>query len=91
MIKLIKYPSNFASLTKVTQRAIGSLNGDLVPEFKIPEEGVKMPITPERYTESSLALAAPKGQLFARPGAIGGNFSFLFFFLNRLYNKLNPT
>lgn len=77
MIKLIKYPSNLANLTKVTQRAIGSLNGDIAPEFKIPEEGVKMPSAPERYTESSLALAAPKGQLFARPGGIGGNFSSL--------------
>ena len=72
MIKLIKFPSNFANLTKVSQKVIGSLNGDLVPEFKLPVEGVKMPSPPERYTESSLALAVPKGQLLARPGGIGG-------------------
>lgn len=72
MIKLIKSPSNFASYTKITQRVIGSLNGELAPEFKVPEDEVKMPTTPEKITGSSLAATVPNSKLFARSGGFGG-------------------
>lgn len=71
MFKLIKFPSNIATCTKVTQRVIGSLNGELVAEFKIPDDAVKMPTTLDKFTESSLTLAAPTGKLFARSGGFG--------------------
>ena len=71
MLKLVKLPPNINNYTKVSRRVIGALNGDLAPECKVAEEKVKVPPKPERFTDSSLAAASPKGQLFVHSGGFG--------------------
>lgn len=78
MLKLIKFPSNLGSYAKVTQRVIGSQN-ELTSEFKVQEVETIMPPPVEKFTSSSLAAAAPKGQLFVHSGGFGSNNCFVSF------------
>jgi len=71
MLKLIKSPSNINNSIKVTQRVVGSLNGDLVSEFKMSEDKIKMPPPPLKINDYSLASSSPKGQLLSQAGGIG--------------------
>lgn len=71
MLKLVKAPSNINNCVKVTKRVIGSLNGDLAPEFSLPEEKIKVPTPSQKLTDYSLAASLPKGQLLAQAGGFG--------------------
>lgn len=79
MLKLVKSP-NLSNCLKVSKQVIGSVSGEVADPFSVPKESVKLPDSPQRLNDFSLAANAPKGQLFAQAGGFGGkSLGFIYF------------
>lgn len=74
MLKLVKSP-NLSNCLKVSKQVIGSVSGEVAEPFSVPKESVKIPDSPQRLNDFSLAANAPKRQLLAQAGGFGGKIS----------------
>ncbi|GFR04352.1 integrase catalytic domain-containing protein [Trichonephila clavata] len=71
MYKLVKN-TNINNFCKVSKQVIGSVSGDVVDPFSLPEKPIQVPDLPLKLTQYSLSSGALKGQLFAQAGGIRG-------------------
>ncbi|GFU27924.1 cytochrome b-c1 complex subunit Rieske, mitochondrial [Trichonephila clavipes] len=71
MYKLVKN-TNINNFCKVSKQVIGSVGGDVVDPFSVPEKTIQVPDLPLKLTPYSLSSGALKGQLFVQAGGIRG-------------------